>query len=945
MFSSNSKFNKKKSSSSNKRGKSSSNSKKKTNSSKTKQSAGAGFMANSKPPEIWHERWRWYFHPKRFKDWWFTRDGALAALRIAGTAAGIGLLALVGVFLYFARDLPNPGELNAASLQQTTRFYDRTGEETLYEVFGDQNRTFVDLDDMGENVRNATIAIEDRNFYDQGAFSSLGIIRAAVNNLLNRDQGVQGGSTITQQYVKNALLTPDQTITRKIRELIISMQIEQLFEKDDILELYLNEIGYGAEAYGVQAASQMYFSKDADELENIEAAMLAALPQAPTFYSPYGENTEALINRTDIVIDLMEEQGYLDEEEAEEAREADLLAKVNDTPDAYRDITAPHFVLSVQQELEQEFGVEEFAQGGFEVITTIDLEKQEHAEQAVADGIGTIESGGGNNASLVSADPRTGEVLAMVGSRDFEHPGFGSFNAASAERQPGSSFKPYIYAEGIENTTDWGAGSIMYDVPTDFGNYEPRNFEGGFRNEMTVRSALAESRNITAVKMFYIVGIERTLDLMEDMGMTTLGSETDYGLSLVLGSGEVRLDQHTNAMGTFANNGVNVEQTRILEVRDSEGNVLQENDDEPEGEEIFDPQTAYLISDILSDDGARAPIFGSNSPNFNVPGHTVAVKTGTTDDSRDGWMMGYSQDLVSGVWVGHNDNLPMTTATSNTAGPIFTQYMENALEGEDDKPFERPDGIKNVELDALTGTIPTDETDNTVNDQFPSWYQPSDPGEGETAVIDTVSGDLATDCTPDRAREEITSYGMQAELPSDDPSFGRWNAPVQALANERGVGSGGSIPDEESDVHDCDDSPPSVSFSSTEDEQEVGDIEIVVEVERGTHAVDETTITYNGEAIETFSGSGTHDFTFSADQADDYSFEAEVVDDVLYDSTDSITVSVEESDEDNNNPPGQSFNSNPNNGHNNGRRHSFLEPVVAARIDTSLRFSILSITI
>ena len=874
------------------------NNRKATGSNHSKAAAG-GFMASSVPPEIWHQRWRWYMHPRRFKDWWFTKDGALAALRIAGTAFGVVILGVAGLFLYFARDLPNPGELNAASLQQTTRFYDRTGEEVLYEVFGDQNRTFVDLDDMSEHVQHATIAIEDRNFYDHPAFSTMAIIRAGVNNLLNREVA-EGGSTITQQYVKNALLTPEQTFGRKVQELILAIQVEQLLEKDEILELYLNEIGYGAEAHGVQAASQMYFSKDADELDVAESAMLAALPQAPTFYSPYGENSELLVDRANTVIDRMEEQGFISAEEADEAREVDILTAVNDTPDAYRDITAPHFVISIQQEMEEEFGTEEFSQGGFEVVTTIDLDLQAEAEAAVESGMEQVDAGGGNNAALVSTDPATGEVLAMVGSRDFEQPEYGSFNAATAERQPGSSFKPYIYAEAFENTESWGAGSIMYDVPTDFGNYEPRNFDDQFRDNMTVRSALAESRNIPAVKMFYIVGIEETLELMADMGITTFSEEADYGLSLVLGAGEMRLDEHTNAFGTFANNGAHVEKSRIKEIRDNEGNVVEDNGS-PEEEQIFDEETAYLISDILSDDDARAPMFGANSPNFNVPGHTVAIKTGTTDDNRDGWMMGYSQDLATGVWVGHSDNQPMTGSTTTTAGPIFTSFMERALEGEENQPFERPEPVQDITLDRVTGDRPVDETEETVTDVFPSWYQPTDPGEGETAVIDTVSGDLATDCTPDRAREEITSRGIEAEIPRDDPAFPRWNAPVQELANELDVEAGGSIPDEESDVHDCDDDLPTVSFDGTSETQDGsdGEIELVVTIDRGTHPVDETTITYNDEEIATISGTRSEEtITFDENVQPDeqYPFSAEVVDDVLYDNTASITVSTEDED-------------------------------------------------
>lgn len=849
------------------------------------------------PPDTWWRRWLWYMNPRRFRDWWFSKPGLLAALRIAGVAAGIFVVLILGLFLYFARDLPTAGQINAATQDMTTRIFDRSGEEVLYEVFGEEDRRFVELENIGENVRNATVAIEDRNFYDQGAFSSLGILRASVNNVLDHDDGLQGGSTITQQYVKNALLTPERTITRKIRELIIAMQMEELFEKDEILELYLNEIGYGAQAYGAQAASQMYFSKDADELDNIEAAMLAALPQAPTFYSPYGENTEALIERTHIVIDLMEEQGYLSEEEAQEAKEQDLLARVNDTPDAYRDIQAPHFVLSVQQELEEEFGSQEFAQGGYDVITTLDLDKQRAAEKAVKDNIGTVEQGGGNNAALVSSDPSTGQVLAMVGSRGFEQKDFGSYNAATAKRQPGSSFKPYVYAQAFEDTTDWGAGSIMYDVPTNFGgNYRPDNFDNSFRDNLTVRHALAESRNIPAVKMLYIVGLSDTLQTAEELGITTLRSEANYGLSLVLGSGEVQLDEHVNGYETFANGGVHHEQTKVLEVRDNDGNVVKEWQ-KSDGERVFSKQTSYLISDILSDDNARAPTFGHNSPNLSVPGHDVAIKTGTTDDLRDGWMMGYSRDLTAGVWTGHNDNEPMHTATSNLTGPIFTQYMRQVLEGKERKPFQRPDGIKTIELDRYTGTRPTDESEGTVTDIFPSWYEPEavDEDEIETATINSASDRRVDDnCRPHEDYiEEIANYGLEPEIPPDDPAYPRWNAPVQDLADRLDIGSRQSIPDEKDD---CDDEP---TIDSMDAESDNGDVKITVKVDQ---SVDEVTVRHDGDGdVGSPDSTSNKKYVFSHTPASegDHDYEATAINNGLYDTaSDTCSGCGEDSSED-----------------------------------------------
>ncbi len=814
-----------------------------------------------------------------------------AALKIAGTAFGLMILVIAGLFLYFARDLPNPGQINAINFEQTTKFYDRSGETLLYEVFGDKNRTFVELDKIGGNVKHATIAMENQNFYEQNVgISVIGILRAAVNNVLNRDS-LQGGSTITQQYVKNSLLTPERTISRKIKEIILSIQIEQLYSKDEILELYLNEIPYGAQAYGVQAASQMYFSKDADNLDLDEAAMLAALPQAPSYYSPYGKNTEALNARIDTVLQLMQEQGYIDEEEAQKAIESDTMAKVNDTPDAYRNIKAPHFVLNVQRQLEQEYGTQKVMQGGLEVITTIDMDMQQKAQKAVKNNIEHVVNGGGNNAALVASDPDTGQVMAMVGSRGFEYKEFGAYNAATARRQPGSSFKPYVYAQAFEDTTNWGAGSIMYDVRTDFGGgYVPSNFDNSFRGALSVRSALAESRNIPAVKMLYIVGLEPVLNQVSNMGITTLSNPSNYGLSLVLGAGEVRLDQHVNAYETFANGGVHNEQTKILKVTGSDGTVLQDWE-KSKPERVLDRQTAYLISDILSDQGARAPTFGYNNPDLAVPGHTVAIKTGTTDDLRDGWMMGYSKDLVAGVWTGHNQNDPMHVATSNLTGPIFTQFMQNALEGNQNKPFQRPEGIKSVELDAYTGNMASDQSEDTVTDIFPAWYEPTENEDIETATINTETGRKVNDnCRPhEQYVEEITNYGMQAEIPPDDPAFSRWNPPVQNLAERRDIGSGGEIPEERDNC----DQKPSISVNAKNGQEE---IEIVVEVAGVDGSADERSVSHeDGRDLGKWDSKSGNTYTWydSPDSEGEHSYEATVINNGLY-ATGSDSATCEE---------------------------------------------------
>lgn len=753
----------------------------------------------------------WYVHPQRFRDFWFTREGGKKVARVSATYGIAFMVFVAGLFIFFAKDLPSPGQINRRSLAQTTKFYDRTGEHLLYEVFGDQNRVIVDLQEISPHLRNATIAVEDKNFYNQGAFSSFAIIRAAINNGLNKAFGregrIQGGSTITQQYVKNALLSPERTFSRKIKELILAIQIEELYDKDDILGLYLNEIPYGALAYGGQAASQTFFSKDAKDLTIEEAAMLAALPRAPTYYSPYGQHADDLVARQQMIIDIMRQQGYISEEEAEQAKAVDIIARVNDNPNYFSDIRAPHFVLMVQEELEQEYGTRVVAEGGLTVITTLDWEKQQIAERATKDGIGRVVSLGGDNAAFVAADTNTAQTLAMVGSRDFNHPKYGSFNAALSGRQPGSSFKPYGYAT-LFKTGQWGPGSIVYDVKTNFGGgYRPDNFDFRSKGAMPIRRALGESRNIPAVKALYIAGVDNVIEQAHKMGITTLNAGPGvYGLSLVLGAGEVKLYDHVNGYSTFATGGIHREPVNVLKVTNADGDVLEEWQT-AEGTRVLDEEIAYSMTDILTDDAARSGTFGRNNPNLTVPSLTMAVKTGTTDLSRDGWMMGFTRHMTAGVWVGNHDNQPMHSITSQQTGPIFTDFMAKAHEDLPDLPFEKPAGLKTVTLDAHTGNLPTDATKSRHTDIFPSIYTPSKAQGVQTVTVNKNNNKLATDCTPKEARKEITVRSLEPEIPPSDPAYSRWKPPVAALAKSLGITS--NAPTEK----DTCDNPPEVTLS------------------------------------------------------------------------------------------------------------------------------------
>jgi penicillin-binding protein 1C len=833
-------------------------------------------------------RFKHIVNPKNFKEEWLSRAGAVRTAKTAGA----GFLLMVLVFIGFGYGLPSPDKINARVSAQTTKFYDRTGNTLLYEVYGDKNRSIVTFDQMSPNIKHATVAIEDKNFYKHGAFSSIGILRAAFVDVFHKGSGIQGGSTITQQYVKNALLTDNRSIVRKIRELILSIEIEQLYKKDDILKLYLNEIPYGSQAYGIQAASKTYFQKNATDLTIDEAALLAAIPQAPTYYSPYGQHQDALVARQHTILDQMADQRYITKDEADAAKKIDTLAKIPPTQNLYSNIIAPHFVLDVQEQLEAKYGSRTVNEGGYKVITTLDIDKQKMAEDAIAKNIKSVRSFGGSNAAMVVSEPKTGQVEAMVGSYSFGDVNFGAYNVAEAARQPGSSFKPFAYATAMKKT-NFGAGTTLYDVTTDFGNgYKPRNYSGTTYGVQSARTSLANSLNIPSVKTLYLAGIKETLQTAHDMGITTLDQSPDqYGLSLVLGSGEVKLADMTNAYGGFANNGTNVPQAFVLKMTDPKGNVKEEYR-QPVAKRVLDPQIAYIISNMLSDNNARKLVFGNYSP-LIIPGHVAAVKTGTTEDYRDAWTVGYTPSLVAGVWAGNNDNRSMTKAASAVSAPIWHDFMVAALADKPDEPFKQPDGVKQVTLDANTGKLATDSTKIKRTDIFPSWYKPATALDSKSAKVDKVSGKLATDCTPPLAVIQAVSSEMHAEIPYTDPAYSRWEAPVAGLAASLGYGSGGSLPTDNDNVHSCSDAKPTVNL--TVQDKGSGNYVIKADYTSGTFPVNKVDFFLGDQLISTNSangGNGTISFPYAATSNGSYTLKAVATDGGLYQAEDAQTVVV-----------------------------------------------------
>lgn len=619
--------------------------------------------------------------------------------------------------LWISKDLPNPDKLTDRQINQSTKIYDRTGEHLLYEIFLDEKRTIVNLEQIPKNLINGVIATEDTAFYEHKGIRPLSILRAFIYGLLPGKR-VQGTSTLTQQLVKNAILTNERSYTRKIKEALLAIRLEQKYSKEQILKIYFNEIPYGSTNYGVESAAQSYFGKNVSDLNLAECATLAGLPQAP---STYLNNLEKLKNRRDFVLRRMYEEGYINEEEKNSAQAFELEIK-----QSYHNIQAPHFVLYVKEQLVNEFGEAAVSKDGLKVITTLDWEKQQIAENVIQEySEEFLKKAEANNASLVAIDPKTGQILSMVGSKNFFDDTInGQFNVATlGKRQPGSSFKPIVYAAAFEK--GYTADTILYDTLTDFDQtdnvYMPKNYDLKEYGPISIRKALQGSLNIPAVKTLYLVGLDKAIELSEKLGYTTL-SKGDFGLSLVLGGGEVTLLEHTNTYSAFANNGINYKPTSILQVEDNSGKILKKWKKE-QANQALSSDTATMISNILSDNDSRAYIFGTNN-SLTLADRPVAAKTGTTNLYVDAWTVGYTPSLVTGVWVGNTDNKAMNSGGSSIAAPLWNKFMTETLK---DTPVEnfkempenkssksvlkgQSDGSLKININRLTGKIATSST-------------------------------------------------------------------------------------------------------------------------------------------------------------------------------------------------------------------------------------------
>lgn len=599
---------------------------------------------------------------------------------------GLGFFLAGGVFIAVAlTPVPDISSFASRQIDQSTKIYDRTGQILLYDYNRDAKRNIVPLSGISPNIINATIAIEDSSFYEHGGIRLTSIFRAMIADAFGGSLS-QGGSTITQQVVKNTLLTSRKSVVRKIHEWVLAIKMEQSYSKEQILEAYLNNVPYGGTLYGVEAASEAYFGVSAKDISLAEAAYLASMIQAPTYYSPRGSHRAELDARKDIVLGRMKTLGFIDEEVYSRA----VAEKVSFSSGGQNAIVAPHFVFYILNQLETLYGPSALV-SGLKVITTLDADLEVKAESIVnAYALQNEKNFRASNASLVAVDPSTGQILAMVGSRDFfDEKIDGQYNATLALRQPGSAMKPFIYALALMR--GYTRNTVVFDVPTQFSTscrpsdtfnntppcYAPMDYDGKFRGPMTFETALAQSINIPAIKALYIVGIQSAINLAKSFGLTTLGDPDQYGLTLVLGGGEVRLLDLTSAYSVFANDGILNPPTGILEVADAQGTVLQKFSSNPSV--VLPESIARDMNAMLSDAPARLPEYPLDSP-LSFRGYDVAVKTGTTDDTRDAWVVGYTPSIALGVWVGNNDNTPMVKSIAGfIAAPMWHEAMAYAI--------------------------------------------------------------------------------------------------------------------------------------------------------------------------------------------------------------------------------------------------------------------------
>ncbi len=716
----------------------------------------------------------------------------------------LGFIALGGLYYVYAKKLPTDAQLTNWKRDEATRILDRNGN-LLYEIHGDQRRTVVASDAISPYLKEATIAIEDRRYYEHHGIDPKGILRATYNNLRDSET-IEGGSTITQQLAKNAFLTPKRTIARKIQEALLAIKLERHYSKEQILTLYLNQVNYGSNAYGAEAASNMYFQKSAKDLTLNEAAMLAALTKSPSYLSPYGDKRPKLEAREKLVLYRMYVAGYISANDLKNQANKQVTVKPREEK-----IQAPHFVMYVRQLLVDKYGEDTVEKGGLEVTTTLDPGKQKIAEEVVQNADPILRRSNASNTALVAIDPKNGQIVAMVGSRDyFDAAHDGNVNVVTSTRPPGSSFKPIVYAAAFEQGP-WSPASTLFDVETDFGDkykaYMPKNYDSKFHGPVSIREALANSYNIPAVKIMALLGKDKTIAAVQNVGITTFNNADNFGLSLVLGGGDVRMLELAGAYGAFANRGAFHPPVAIMKITQHGKTLFEQSYD---GKTVLRPQVAYEISSILSDAKAREPIFGRGGP-LTVPGHTVAVKTGTTSEYRDAWTIGYTPSIVAAVWVGNNNYSPMKSGSAGAmaAAPIWNAFMTKILTNTTDEAFELPSDIQTITVDAITGQKPTSGTRRTRQDIAAPWQVPRESIQLASYKVFDCHGSV---------KESKNIPVAHSEKP-DDP---KWEKPVLDWARANGYAVGALA-----DVHETCEPEPPVQLVSDDTNNGVGGSDIL----------------------------------------------------------------------------------------------------------------------
>ncbi len=831
------------------------------------------------------------------------------ALKVSGIGIIAGFLLMIGVFAYFRKDLPNLRDISGTNIGGSIRYYDRTGQTLLWEDFDAVKRIPVNDDQMSQFVKDATVALEDKDFFRHGGFDVRGIARASLNNVIGSDSK-QGGSTITQQLVR--LTQPDvgreQTYKRKVKELILSIELERSYSKKEILTGYLNTAPYGNVQYGVETATRDYFQKSAKELTLDEAAFLAAIPKSPSFYSPYGPryNAKALVGRQHYTLDLMEQQGMITSQQRDEAKKVDTLAKVHEVKPKFEGMKAPYFVLIAKQQLEEKYGAKNVKRGGWKVTTTLDLNLQNIAEAQVKKGYGNVTRAGFDEVAFAAEDVTNGQMVAIVGGVDFYNKDHGENNYAHWRLPPGSSFKPYDYLSLIENTNDFGAGSVLYDTQGPIDGYPCKNKaqpkQGGdclwdydfrYPGPMTLRYALGGSRNVPAIKAMLIAGVDKTIETAEKLGMPSgykcykpgiedvqFAQEEDeapcYASSAIGDGAYLYLDEHVHSYATLSRNGKNLPQTYLLKIEDAGNKVLYEWKQE-KGEQAVRPESAYIVADMMADPNAS---YFTNKPH-RYKDWKFSLKTGTTNDSKDGWLMGFSTRYSAGVWVGHHTRRVATRSFMETmTQPIWQGWMNEVHSNIKAEERERPSGIKTLPAYIVRTHVGLGSREPSPStDLFPSWFQQKKNTTGSKRTIDVVSNKLATDCTPERAKKEVT-----------DADAANFSGDRFVSGTQTGSAS------ESDDIHKCDDLKPGIRLTITGSN---GHYHFSADVTQGTHPLSSEqypgTVNFrvDGQTVRSFSvdSSGIVGMDYDADFDGTKQVVAEVIDSVLYDATDTGTIS------------------------------------------------------